>query len=144
MIVVPFRKDAPWQKVVNEFLYFKMTEWRVEETIQDYKEHLSCFFKRFPDAFNPQKAQMCAEYMSDKIKPAIYNLRLAYPRCFFTWCVNEGIPSLDPTEGLKKKKDDGRRHLKKALRAFGQRNIYALTLLTLDADIRLYRSYQPT
>ena len=148
MTVIPFRKDVSWQEAADEFIYFKMAEGRAEQTIQDYKEHLPRFFKRFPDAFDPQKARKCVlEYMSDKIKPATYNLRLAYLRCFFSWCVKEGILPSDPTEGLKKKKDEGRivsiedDVLKRLLElpdkgTFTGLRDYALMLLTMDTGIR--------
>ncbi len=152
MAVVPFRKDVSWEDAAAEFIYFKIAEGRAERTIEDYiedyKEHLTWFFKRFPDAFDPQKARKCVlEYMSDKIKPATYNIRLAYLRSFFSWCVNEGILPENPTAGLKRRKDGGRivsvedGVLIKLLelpdrRTFTGLRDYALMLLTLDTGIR--------
>jgi len=148
MAVVPFRKDVSWEDAAAEFIYFKIAEGRAERTIEDYKEHIARFFKRFPDAFDPQKARKCVlEYMSDKIRPATYNIRLAYLRCFFSWCVNEGILPENPTAGLKRRKDGGRivsvedGVLIKLLelpdrRTFTGLRDYALMLLTLDTGIR--------
>ncbi len=148
MAVVPFRKNASWEDAAAEFIYFKMTEGRAELTIKDYKYHLNRFFSLYPDAFNPDLARKCIlKYMSDKIKPATYNIRLAYLRNFFTWCVHEGLLPSDPTEGLKKRKDEGRivsiddNMLIKLLElpdrgTFTGLRDYALILLTLDTGIR--------
>ena len=160
MAVVPFRKDVSWEDAAAEFIYFKIAEGRAERTIEDYKEHIARFFKRFPDAFDPQKARKCVlEYMSDKIRPATYNIRLAYLRSFFSWCVNEGILPENPTAGLKRRKDGGRivsvedGVLIKLLelpdkQTFTGLRDYALMLLTLDTGalglVRLYLSYQLT
>ena len=58
-----------------------MAEGRAERTIQDYTYYLSRFFKRYPDAFDPQKTRKCVlECMPDQMKPATYNLHLAYLR----------------------------------------------------------------
>jgi len=148
MSVVPFSRNVSLEDAVSEFIYFKMAEGRSKCTINDYKRHLSMFFKRFPDAFDPQKARKCVlEYMSDKIRPATYNIRLAYLRCFFSWCVREGLLPSDPTEGLKKRKDEGRivsikeGVLRQLLelpdkQTFTGLRDYALMLLTLDTGIR--------
>jgi integrase len=148
MAVVPFRKNVSWEDAAAEFIYFKMAEGRAERTIRDYKEHIARFFKRFPDAFDPARARKCVlEYMSDKIKPATYNIRLAYLKSFFSWCVNEGILPENPTAGLKRRKDEGRivsvedSVLVKLLElpdkgTFTGLRDYALILLTLDTGIR--------
>ena len=148
MTVIPFRKAVSWQEAVDEFICFKMAEGRAGRTIRDYRYHLSRFFKRYPDAFDPQKTRKCLlEFMSDQMKPATYNLRLAYLRCFFSWCVNEGILPSDLTEGLKRRKDEGCIVLIEddvLLRllelpdkgTFTGIRDYALMLLTIDTGIR--------
>ncbi|HOM98475.1 MAG TPA: hypothetical protein PLY41_09275, partial [Acetomicrobium sp.] len=76
MTVIPFRKDVSWQEAVDQFIYFKMAEGRAGQTIKGYRDHLSRFFKCFPDAFDPQKTRKCVfEFMSDQMKPATYNPR---------------------------------------------------------------------
>ncbi len=149
MSIVPFRRNVSLEDAVEEFIYFKMAEGRAERTIEDYRRHLRTFFKRFPNAFDPQKARKCVfEYMTDHIKPATYNLRLVYLRSFFSWCVSEGILPSDPTEGLKRRKDKGRAivsveddALKLLLelpdrQTFAGLRDYAPILLTLDTGIR--------
>lgn len=87
------------------------------------------------------------EFMSDKIAPVTYNLRLIYLKAFFDWCVDEGYLDKNPLEKFKKRKAEPRivdiseDILKKLLKlpdrsTFAGLRDYALILFTLDTGIR--------
>lgn len=95
-----------WEEAVQEFLYLKKAQGRSTATLNDYKRHISYFFKRYPKAFNDKKIKPAVlEYMSDDIKPATFNLRREYLNAFFTWCVEEGILTQNPFVNISKQKD---------------------------------------
>ncbi|MCL6447854.1 MAG: tyrosine-type recombinase/integrase [Armatimonadetes bacterium] len=148
--VLKLRKDVPatWEEALQQFLFWKQGEQKSKRTIEDYRYHVTQFFKHFPDAYNPKNVRKCVlEYMSRECKPTTYNLRLIYLRTFFKWAVKEGIFPENPLEGFQKKKDEGRvvdtdtDTLERLLSlpdktTFSGLRDYALLLLTLDTGIR--------
>ncbi|KJS76798.1 MAG: integrase [Desulfotomaculum sp. BICA1-6] len=148
--VLRLKKDYPvtWEDALEQFLRRKMAEGLSPTTIHDYSKHIKRFFNYFPDAFDASCLKDCVmEHMSQKIKPATYNLRLIYLKTFFTWCLMEGIFPSNPLEGLKKRKDPGRivnidADVLTELITLPNKNTYAgfrdytLILLSLDTGIR--------
>lgn len=140
-----------WETAFEEFLFFKKAEGVSSRTLEDYRYRVERFFSNYPDAFSDYRKLRLSvtkhfASLSDKA-PATYNLPLAYLRCFFSWCVREGILPANPTEGFKKKKDLGKARdvgtetLKKLL-DLPLRDTYtglrdhALILLQIDTGIR--------
>ncbi|HHY46817.1 MAG TPA: hypothetical protein GX506_05890 [Firmicutes bacterium] len=78
-------------------------------TLKDYQEHITRFFTRHPDAYNPDNLrQRVLAYMAENIAPATFNLRREYLKAFFNWCVREGIFPENPMTDIPKKKDPGK------------------------------------
>jgi hypothetical protein len=47
--------NETWEKALQNFLWWKQAQGVSERTKQDYKIHVTMFFKRYPDAWrNPQ------------------------------------------------------------------------------------------
>ena len=147
--VIRLKKDLPatWQEALEQFIFWKQAQGRRERTLSDYKHVVSLFFKRHPEAWAGKLKQAVYAFFSEEIKPATYNLRLAYLKQFFAWCVKEGIFPENPLTGFKKKKDSGRvvnldvETLQKLLalpdrETFAGLRDYAIILLTLDTGIR--------
>lgn len=133
-------------ELLEEFLIFKAAQGLAERTLLDYKKHIRLFFTRHPDAFDDLKGAVYG-FMSEQVAPATYNLRRAYLKNFFAWCVNEGVVTDNPFAGLKKKPDEGRTRavdgdvLKKLLSlpdktTFAGYRDHTLFLLLLDCGIR--------
>lgn len=146
--VLCIRKDVPtWGESLEQFLFFKQAQGLRPITIKGHKDVITLFFKRYPEAWGGNLKQAVYSFFAEDVKPATYNIRLAYLSNFFKWCVKEGIFSENPLEGLKKRKDEGRVvNLEAAtlsqLITLPDRNTfaglrdYALILLTLDSGIR--------
>jgi site-specific recombinase XerD len=149
--VVAIQKQCPatWEEALQQFLWWKQAQGVSKRTVDDYKLHVTMFFKRHPAVYREKDCLKKAtyEYMGQPIKPATYNMRLIYLRSFFNWCLKEAIVADNPFNELKKRRDEGRvvnidcDTLKRLLSApeantfAGQRD-YALLLLTLDTGIR--------
>lgn len=148
--VLRIEKKIPrtWEEASANFLFWKQAEGVSERTIEDYSYHITKFYKRFPDCFTSGKLKPAVlRYMSDKIKPATFNIRLVYLKTFFSWCVRERIIDENPLEGISKRKTEGRvldinLDLIKALIGLPDKNTfagmrdYALFLLILDTGVR--------
>jgi site-specific recombinase XerD len=148
--VVAIKKECPatWEEALRQFLWWKQ-EGVSKRTVEDYKLHVTMFFKRYPAVYAEKGSLKKAvfEYMGQQIKPATYNMRLIYLRAFFGWCLKEAVVTENPFNELKKRRDEGRvvnidcDILKKLLSApeaktFAGLRDYALLLLTLDTGIR--------
>lgn len=141
-------KPATWEEALEYFLLRKQAAGLSTRTVEDYRWHVSAFFKRYPEALKESKLKQCIlSYMSQKVKPATYNLRLVYLRTFYEWCVSEGVFQENPLAGFKKRKDEGRiagleeEVLVKLLslpnrETFAGLRDYALILFTMDTGIR--------
>jgi site-specific recombinase XerD len=149
--VLKFKKEVheSSEEALQQFLWWKQAEGVSTRTREDYKLHVTMFYKRYPGAWrNPKGCKReVFEYMGQNIKPATYNLRLIYLRAFFAWCIKEGLLTENPFIELKKRKTEDRivnldgDTLKKLITLpdgstfVGVRD-YALILLTLDTGIR--------
>lgn len=141
-------KPVTWDEALKGFLCWKQAQGVSERTMKDYRSHVSQFFDRHPNAYNQKELKSSAlEYMAQQVKPATYNLRLAYLKAFFDWCIQEGIFTENPLAGFKCRKAEGRTvnlnedtlikliALPNRSRFSGLRD-YSLVLLTLDTGIR--------
>lgn len=148
--VTRIHKQLPqtWKEAADEYIIFKQAQGLAQSTIKDYKFHLARFFKRYPDAYNQDNLKTSVmQYMSQKIAPATFNLRRAYLKNFFNWCISEGIFTDNPLSGVPKKYDEGRirtvseETLRELLKlpdksTFAGLRDYTLFLLILDNGIR--------
>ncbi|MTI84264.1 MAG: site-specific integrase [Firmicutes bacterium] len=137
-----------WQDALQNFIYWKQAMGLADVTISDYRYHVTQFFTRHPEAFTQQSLKRSVlKYMSQKVKPATYNLRLVYLRTFFNWCIEEGILPENPLAGFKKRKDEGRivkldaETITKLIslpdkKTYAGLRDYTLVLLTMDTGIR--------
>jgi site-specific recombinase XerD len=92
-----------------QFLTFKRADGRAPRTLKDYQEHISFFYRSYPDAWEQPRPAVMA-YLSRYENPSTYNLRLAYLKVWFDWLMAEGLFPGDrhPLMGLKKRKPQGR------------------------------------
>lgn len=149
--VVSIQKEVPatWEEALQQFLWWKQAQGLSKRTVEDYKLHVTMFYKRYPAAYREKDClkQAAFEYMGQPIKPATYNMRLIYLRSFCNWCLKEAIMVYNPFNELKKRRDEGRvvnidcDTLKRLLsmpeaNTFAGQRDYALLLLTLDTGIR--------
>lgn len=148
--VVRIKRDIPecWEEAMQQFLYLKKAEGKSERTQLDYRKHISQFFKRYPKVYSSGKFNKAIlEHMAQSMKPATYNLRLIYLKTFFAWGVKEGIFQVNPLDGFKKRKDEGRivnldaEIITKLItlpnkKTYAGLRDYALIILTLDTGIR--------
>lgn len=145
------RKLRPtWDALLAEFLLVKQAQGRSERTIKDYKCHINRFLRHYPD-IKPTNfralRRAVLEYLAAPVAPATRNLRIAYLRSFFRWCVEEGHLPEDPTAGVCKARTEEKvRHItleevKRILEQIdctiwaGLRD-YCLIVLLLDTGIR--------
>ena len=140
--------NIKWEEALQFFLYWKQGQNLCQETLGDYRKHVSRLFTRYPDAWQQEQLrQYVMEYMGEKIKPATYNLRLNYLGAFFKWCVEEGYMLGNPLHDFKRRKAAGRvvvipeeilQQLLELpdLKTFAGLRDYALMLLTMDTGIR--------
>ncbi|MGB9825932.1 MAG: tyrosine-type recombinase/integrase [Desulfofundulus sp.] len=149
--VLRIRKDVPatWREALEQFSYYQRARGLSETTREGQEREVTIFFKRHPEAWGGGAKLKAAvfSHFGEKIRPATYNIRLAYLKQFFAWCVKEGIFPENPLEGFKKRKDSGRvvnldvETLQRLLtlpdrKTFAGLRDYALLLLTLDTGIR--------
>lgn len=144
--VIDIRRQAPqtWQDGMTRFLSWRKSQGAAERTLSGYKENIILFFKRFPTAWSPACRECLMEHLSQEgISPSTYNVRLKVLRPFFEFCVNEGVFSSSPAEGLKYRRESPRivdhamEDIKKILDAIGAETFATLrdsTLLLLQLD----------
>ncbi len=151
LLKVTVTQNRDWEDAFEEFLMFKKAEGISPLTFKDYHKRVKRFFKLYPDSWGDYGRLRSAviKYFASLTDnaPATFNLPLAYLRCFFSWCVEEGLLPANPTGSLKKKKDAGKARdvdaavLRKLLDlpardTFTGIRDYALILLQLDTGIR--------
>lgn len=86
------RLPDTWQAALGDFLAWKQAQGVAARTLSDYQEHVTRLFTRFPDAYDPGTVrQRVLAYMAEDVAPATANIRRAYLKAFFSWCVREGI-----------------------------------------------------
>ena len=133
------------QQALEQFLLLKRAQGLSERTIEDYRYHVTAFFK-YCEGWE-DVGDKIKEYMSQEIKPNTYNIRIRYLRAYFDWCVSEGCLCSNPLKGWKLRKGESRivnideEILKKLLdlpdrTTFTGLRDYALILLHLDTGIR--------
>ncbi|MCG0276613.1 MAG: tyrosine-type recombinase/integrase [Thermosediminibacteraceae bacterium] len=95
------------QSARDEFLLFKSASGLAPRTLEDYTYHINRFLEKFPDVHDYDSIRKAIfKYFSEKVAPATRNTRLKYLRAFFSWCVSQGYLPANPTEGIKKAKED--------------------------------------
>lgn len=137
-------------QMFEEYILFKQAEGAGERTIKDYRTHLSNFFKTLGDFNADFKTLRSAvvQFLSGPMAPSYRNTKLKALRAFFNWCVREGYLPANPTEGIKKAKEDTEniRHVelddvKKLLNAPDKKTYaglrdYCLILVQIDTGAR--------
>jgi len=137
-------KEFRWDELLGIFLAEKKAQGRSVTTIKDYDYHIRQFYKRYPEGDTKTNIY---SYMSEDIAPATYNLRLAYLRAFYNWCIENEYLYINPIKSLKKRYAEARivsidpqvlsilLQLPNISTYAGLRDKYLLTL-TLDCGIR--------
>jgi site-specific recombinase XerD len=140
-----------WEEALWAFRLNREAQGFAKRTIDDYVYHIPRFFTAHPRAWtHPEKArsELIAYLAADPtVAAATYNIRLRYIKAFFSWCVEEGLYSRNPAQGIRQRKAEPRivQHdadtLKRLLDA-PDRHTYegnrdrALLHLSLDCAIR--------
>lgn len=100
-------KKESISKACQSFINYKIAQGLSERTVKDYQSHINLYIKRFGDVWDNLENNIIL-HMSDKIKPATYNLRFIYLRAFFTWCVMQRHINTNPLDGFKRRKANSR------------------------------------
>ena len=83
----------------------RLAQGRGERTLKDYAKHVRQFFREHPEAVDEKKlCDAVIEYMSERIAPATYNLRLSNLKNFFEYCRERGLLETNPMDLFSKKK----------------------------------------
>ena len=140
---------SSWEDALRQFLGFKRAQGLRDSTIYDYDRFTRQFFSRYPGSWPDSNRLRSAAigYLSDKMKPSTYNLRLTYLKGFFAWCIDEGFLSENPMRGFRIRKTDRRdvdidpEIILKLVQAPNRKTFvgtrdYALIMLSLDSGIR--------
>lgn len=137
--------DISPSEALEEFLLLKKAQGNSDTTLNDYKYHVTTFFKRCQGW--EKVATEINHYLAEKVMPATYNIRLKYLRIFLEWCTTEGYIIKNPIKNWKYKKAEDRivdipeDVLKQLLNAPNKKSFvglrdYTLIVLTLDTGIR--------
>ena len=136
------------ETALSEFLRLRRAQGRRERTVKDYAKHVRQFYKRHPEAVIEENlCDAVIAYMSERIAPATYNLRLSNLKNFFEYCRERGLLKTNPMDLFSKKKDPGRflRITDEAVldlldrpdrNTFVGKRDYALMMLSIDTGIR--------
>lgn len=140
-----------WEEALWAFRLSREAQGFAKRTIDDYMCHIPRFFKAHPAAWT-QPAGARGELMAylaaaGTIANSTWNIRLRYIKAFFSWCVEEGLYSRNPAQGIRQRKAEPRiiRHdadtLRRLLDAPDQHTYEgvrdrALIHLSLDCAIR--------
>ena len=78
---------------MNEFLLVKKAEGRAWRTLDDFKDRITRFFRRFPEAWlNEALHRDCILHHLDRgIGPTAHNLDLNGLKLFINFCIEHGI-----------------------------------------------------
>ena len=144
--IIDIHRCAPqsWEEALERFLLWKSSEGAAERTTRGHYQAVDLFFRRFPTAWSSACRDCLLRHMAQEgLSPATYNMRLKTFRPFFEFCVNEGVFSSSPAEGLKYRRDEPRvvdhsmDDIKKILDSIGQFTFMSLrdtTLLLFQLD----------
>ena len=69
-------KGQSWEVVLQEFVLVKKAEGRAWRTLDDYKGHISRFFRKYPEAWEDETKHRdyLLEYLGRGIGPTVHNL----------------------------------------------------------------------
>ena len=142
-------KERLWEEVLEEFILIKKTEGRAWRTINDYRDHVGRFFKRYPQAWLSEAEQRgcLLQHLNRGVGATAYNLDLGYIKLFLDYCVELGVFEENIAKKFKKRRTSSRivnipiDILKKLieqpdLKSYAGYRDYTLILLTLDCGIR--------
>ena len=152
MNTVPIRKEhrnLQPADIMPSFLLFKKASGVTPRTVASYGEVLEMFFRRFPDALDTPRESTLA-FLGQYENAYSFNMRYAYLKVFWDWCMEEGYyrgDGMHPLRGIKKRRTQGRivqleeKEVSALLRTPNQKTYcglrdYALLLLSLDCGIR--------
>jgi integrase/recombinase XerC len=94
-----------WEDMLRMFLAEKKAQGRSDTTIHDYDYHIHKFYRLYPDG---DLQENLYTYMTENIAPATYNIRLAYLKGFYKWCVEQGYMDENPLKNLSKRRAEPR------------------------------------
>ena len=148
--IIDIRRSVPqsWEEALESFLLWKSSEGAAERTLLGHRQAVELFFRRFPTAWSSACRNCLLRHMAqEKLAPATYNMRLKTFRPFFEFCVNEGVFSSSPAEGLKYRRNEPRvvdhslDDIRKILQIIGRSTFIALRdtcllLFQLDSGTR--------
>ena len=148
--IIDIQRSAPqsWEEALERFLLWKCSGGVAERTMLGHRQAVELFFRRFPTAWSSACRNCLLRHMAQEgLAPATYNMRLKTFRPFFEFCVNEGVFSSSPAEGLKYRRNEPRvvdhsmDDIRKMLDSIGQSTFMALRdksllLFQLDSGIR--------
>lgn len=94
-------------KILDEFLVVKRADGISQRTLDDYHYHVKAFLDSSPNISTYDDLQRAViRYFTQPYSPGYRNIKLRYLKAFFNWCVREGYLPANPTEGIKKAKED--------------------------------------
>ncbi|WP_052210449.1 tyrosine-type recombinase/integrase [Thermoanaerobacter sp. YS13] len=94
--------------LLEEFLLVREADGLAPRTLKDYRYHVEKFieFLGLDHSTYQQIRIALLKYFSIPSSPRYRNIKLQYLRAFFNWCVSEGYLPANPTDGIKKAKED--------------------------------------
>jgi integrase/recombinase XerC len=107
--------QSTWMGILESFMYYKRVQGLSDRTLQDHDSHVNYFFKLHPTAWGDDSIvnelrlkNELFEYLSRNVKPATFNLRLTYLKCFLQYALDEGYIKSNPLIQFKKRKAEAR------------------------------------
>ena len=103
-------KDQNWETVLNEFLLVKKAEGRAWRTLDDFKDRITRFFRRYPQAWlDEAKHRDCLlDYLGRGIGATAHNLDLNSLKLFINFCIEQGIFENNAVTLFKKRRTTAR------------------------------------
>jgi integrase len=106
---IPFRKSLTvnLSQLKDEFLLARQADGLAPRTLADYCWHIEKFMELTgPNPTYDTIRKALLQHLSEPSSPRYRNIKLQYLRAFFNWCVREGYLPNNPTEGIRKVKED--------------------------------------
>ncbi|WP_207707115.1 hypothetical protein [Heliorestis acidaminivorans] len=100
-----------WESAMEDFLFQKESENLRPRTIEDYRSHISRFFRNHPEAFSGSKQALTTavkEHFSGTKSNNYFNGKLRTLSPFFRWLHSQGVIPCNPLENIKGKKQTNR------------------------------------
>lgn len=101
---VPLRKATyhTWEEALEAFLLWKRATGLADRTLDDYQDHISRFFGKFPESWlNPNLENCLYQYLGEEIAPVTFNIRKLNLKGFISWLVSQGVIDRNPLDGIK-------------------------------------------